>query len=152
MHKTGGGSNFIVESLKAVFIFAIDPYIYLFQKAVMDKLSKLEKERNISLPEIYKTFYKAYSSSMPKNLVGSDLFNNRSDLNDEAVELLKEDGVENFLSDKDFVFMMHQGYIFWYFKADGNPDPVVFGYHEGRLKPDNLGALSKFIEKSNTQD
>jgi hypothetical protein len=37
--------------------------------------------------------------------------------------------------------------MFWYFKADGNPAPVVFGYYKGRLKPDNVGLFSDFIKE-----
>jgi len=113
----------------------------------MDRLSKIELENKISLPEKYKAFYRLCSLSIPASLVGTDLINNYSDLQQGAIELLEEDGVENFLDDKDFVFMMHQGYMFWYFKADGDPDPVVFGYYEGRLKPDNKGQFSTFIKE-----
>ena len=113
----------------------------------MDKLRKIEDESNISLPDVYKGFYKLCSFSIPENLVGTDLRNNHSELNEWAVGLLKDDEVNNFLEGNDFVFMMHQGYIFWYFKANGDPDPVVYGYHEGRLKPDNLGHFSDFIKE-----
>jgi hypothetical protein len=37
--------------------------------------------------------------------------------------------------------------MFWYFKADGNPDPIVYGYYENKLKPDNLGLLSELIKE-----
>jgi hypothetical protein len=67
-------------------------------------------------------------------------------LNEGAAEILKEDGAEFFLEPNDLVFMMHQGYMFWYFKADGNPDPIVYGYFEGKLKPDNHGPFSEFIK------
>jgi hypothetical protein len=114
----------------------------------MSELSRIEEQNRISLPEIYKDFYRICSFSVPANLVGTDLWNNnRFDLNVGAVELLQEDGVENFLDEKDFVFMMHQGYMFWYFKADGSPDPIVYGYYEGKLKPDNKGHLSAFIKE-----
>lgn len=113
----------------------------------MDRLSKIEQEAQISLPEKYKAFYRLCSLSIPASLVGTDLVNNYSDLQQGAIELLEEDGAENFLDDKDFVFMMHQGYMFWYFRADGDPDPVVFGYYEGQLKPDNKGRFSSFIEE-----
>ena len=114
---------------------------------IMDSLSQIELKNQISLPEIYKAFYRLCSFSTPANLIGTDLRNDYPDLNQGAIELLEEDGAENFLDSKDFVFMMHQGYIFWYFKADGNPDPFVFGYHEGQLKPDNMGCFSGFIKK-----
>jgi len=42
--------------------------------------------------------------------------------------------------------MMHQGYIFWYFKANGDHDPTVYGYYEGKLRPDKFGHFSDFIK------
>ena len=68
-------------------------------------------------------------------------------MNEWAAELLSEDGVENFLQPDDLVFMMHQGYMFWYFKADGNPDPIVYGYFENKLKPEAMGPFSEFIKE-----
>jgi hypothetical protein len=114
----------------------------------MGKLSRLEKEYNISLPDVYKDFYDLCSISIPVNLVGTDLLNNYSysDLRNGADELLEEDGVDNFLKSDDFVFMMHQGYMFWYFKANGDSDPLVHGYYEGKLKPDTFGRFSDFIK------
>jgi hypothetical protein len=113
----------------------------------MDKLRIIENESHISLPEAYKDFYNFCSFSIPENLVGTDLRNNYSELNEWAVELLEEDGINNFLESDDFVFMMHQGYIFWYFKANGDPDPIVYSYQEGKLEPDNIGHLSDFIKE-----
>ena len=113
----------------------------------MDKLSQIEKEDKILLPQIYKDFYRRCSRSIPENLVGTDLRNHYPDMNIGAIELLEEDGAEIFLESDDFVFMMHQGYIFWYFKANGDPDPDVFGYYQGKIKPDNLGRLSEFLKR-----
>jgi hypothetical protein len=42
---------------------------------------------------------------------------------------------------------MHQGYMFWYFKANGDSDPIVFGYYEGKPGPDNFGPFSDFIKE-----
>ena len=112
----------------------------------MNELTRIERERNILLPQVYKDFYNLCSSSLPQNLVGTDLVNNYEELNNWAVDLLNEDKAENFLSPDHFVFMMHQGYIFWYFKADGNPDPTVYVYRENKLIPDALQPFSKFIK------
>lgn len=113
----------------------------------MNKLSSIENKYHILLPEIYRDFYNLCSSSIPAKLVGTDLWNNnRFDLNQGAVELLEEDGINNFLESNDFVFMMHQGYMFWYFKANGDPDPIVYGYYEGKFSPDNFGRFSDFIK------
>jgi hypothetical protein len=113
----------------------------------MGNLSKIEQERQIMLPEAYKDFYNMCSHTIPGNLIGTDLLNRHSALNEWAAELLEEDGIENFLGPDDLVFMMHQGYMFWYFKADGNPDPLVYGYYEHKLKPDNFGHFSDFIKQ-----
>jgi len=114
----------------------------------MDKLSKIEKEFHILLPAVYKDFYNLCSFSIPGNLVGTDLVNNYSYayLKTGAVELLKDDGIDNFIESDDFIFMMHQGYMFWYFKANGDTDPIVYGYYEGKLKTDNFGRFSDFIK------
>jgi|SRR5215831_20512770 len=114
---------------------------------IMDKLTREERERNIILLDIYRTFYYYCAAGLPPGLVGTDLFHPGSDLNESAIRLLEEDGVENFLEPDDFVFMMHQGYFFFYFKANGDPDPIVFGYYEQKLKPENFGPLSLFIQK-----
>src|SRR5688572_18740749 len=113
----------------------------------MDTLSRIEQEYQISLPEIYKDFYRLCSFSIPAKLIGTDLCNTHPELNQWAIEFLEENGIENFLDDRDFVFMMHQGYMFWYFKADENPDPIVYGYYENKLKPDSFGPLSEFIKE-----
>jgi len=55
---------------------------------MMDRLIKLEKEKKITIPEIFKDFCKSYTSSVPKNLVGTDLWNNKRNFNEDAAALL----------------------------------------------------------------
>jgi hypothetical protein len=111
----------------------------------MKDLIEIEEIKGLKFPKIYKIFYERCEKSIPKEMVGSDLYNNYKELNEWAKELLKEDNVENFLSEKDFIFMMHQGYMFWYFKADGNEDPDVYFYHEMELMPKRICSLEYFI-------
>jgi hypothetical protein len=114
----------------------------------MHKLTRLENKYHISLPEIYRDFYSLCSHSLPANLVGTSLCNDADfDMKEAALELIEECNIENFLQKDDFVFMMHQGYMFWYFKANGDPDPVVFGYYEGKPGPDNFGKFSEFVKE-----
>ena len=115
----------------------------------MKKLTDIEERHNITLPKIYKQFYRKCEDFVPSNLVGTDILNNESFecLRSEAEELLNDDGIACFLEPDDFVFMMHQGYMFWYFKANGEPDPTVFGYLEGKGKPDKLDQLSTFLDE-----
>ena len=84
---------------------------------------------------------------MPESLIGTNLSDGKNDFYSAALELLNENDIDNFLTEDDFIFMMHQGYIFWYFKADGNPNPIVHGYQEGKDKPDELGTFSNFISE-----
>lgn len=83
----------------------------------------------------------------PVNLVGTDLFYRHPDLYESAIELLEEDEVKNFLQKDDFVFMMHQGYMFWYFKADGTPDPDIYFYYEITRLVENRGPFSVFVKE-----
>lgn len=115
----------------------------------MDHLKSIENEFHIILPDVYKRFYNLCAVSIPNNLIGTDLLNNflYYHLRNSAEELLKDDSVDNFLKSKDFVFMNHQGYMFWYFKAYGEADPIVYGYYKGKNSPDNFGHFSNFIYK-----
>jgi len=113
----------------------------------MDALLYIESQRKIFLPQGYKDFYTRCAISIPENLVGTDLINNSTDLNQWAQELLAENKVNNFLNRDDFVFMMHQGYMFWYFKATGEPDPIVYGYRVNNIGPDKHARFSEFIHQ-----
>jgi hypothetical protein len=111
----------------------------------MENLNEIEKKLNLTFPLIYKEFYLKCQKSVPKNMVGIDLYHDKYELKKWALELLEEDNAENFLTDKDIVFMMHQGYMFWYFKADGTENPNVYFYREMSLKPDLLTDLKTFL-------
>ena len=112
----------------------------------MNHIEKYENLKKINLPKVYKDFYKKCEESIPKEMVGTDLFNNYPELNAWAIELLEEDETEVFLDKKDFVFMMHQGYMFWYFKADGNVNPDVYIYEENSKAPKKLCSFKQFVE------
>jgi hypothetical protein len=112
---------------------------------LINKITNYEKAEGIQLPEIFKDFYIKYKTNLPEQFTGSDLFNDTIELSECANKLLKEDGVESFLSPDDFVFMVHQGYMFWYFKADGNNNPKVYFYQEGALVSKEICTLRYFI-------
>ena len=97
------------------------------------------------LPKIYLDFCQRCSREMPTELVGTDFAGTSDSLKEYAIELLDENHLENFLTDNDFVFLVHQGYIFAYFLAEGNPDPDVYIFSDpGQAK--NLGLLSEFLQ------
>ncbi|MCD2259505.1 SMI1/KNR4 family protein [Psychroserpens luteolus] len=113
----------------------------------MKKLDTLEKEGHLIFPSIYKAFYLECLKVVPKTLVGTDLFHDKHELKAWALELLEEDNAEIFLTEKDVVFMMHQGYMFWYFKADGTKNPNVYFYEEMSLKPTLVTDLKTFLSE-----
>jgi hypothetical protein len=110
------------------------------------KLDTLEEKGEFLFPPYYKKFYKKCVYAPPSSMTGTHLFNKHPDLRIEALELLAENKVENFLQPNDFVFMMHQGYMFWYFKADGLEDPDVYFYVETEKRPRKTCPLQEFIE------
>jgi hypothetical protein len=65
-------------------------------------------------------------------LVGTDfLFPDVLTLRGQAEGLLRECAAPLVLDPADFVFAMHQGYQFLFFRCDGSDDPPVFHYQDG---------------------
>jgi hypothetical protein len=113
----------------------------------LNELKKIENNYNFNLPKVYKQFYLKCGKSIPTNLIGTDLVNEYKGLNEWANELLEEDKSEFKIEKDDFVFMMHQGYLFWFFKVNGKENPMVYGYYEGSLKPDKKSPLNEFLKE-----
>jgi len=96
------------------------------------QVKALEQHLGFLLPSSYQAYLMIAGDSPPPALTGSDchadyLF----DLREWGEELLGECGNPFKLPDHAVVFLMHQGYQFLYFDADGiNEDPPVFFYFE----------------------
>ena len=115
-------------------------------------IAKLESKFGVQLPGPYKRFLSRFGrdKSASRMLVGTDYFVPvLFKLRDWAEELLHEDGFPFQLHPQDFVFLMHQGYQFCYFRADGaNDDPPVFYYLENQKKPEQkFGSVSDLLKK-----
>jgi len=83
------------------------------------------------LPNSYIEFMKMAGNGIGF-LRGSDYtFCNIGKLKIWAIELLEEDNSKETLTDNDFVFFMHQGYQFVFFKLDEGNNPPVYSYTEG---------------------
>jgi hypothetical protein len=113
----------------------------------LKRLKLIESNYDFNLPQKYKQFYLRCEKSIPENLIGTDLVNEYNELNVWANELLKEDSAEFEIGKDDFVFMMHQGYIFWYFKVNGNENPMVYGYYEEARVADKKMLLNDFLKE-----
>ena len=108
-------------------------------------LSKIGKEYNIvsdtdfdafikdlapiNLPKAYLEFMR--HAGYGRYFVGSDYgINEVKNLNRYAGELLEENDFPHRLSENDFVFFVHQGYMFYFFRLDEGDDPAVYYYDE----------------------
>ena len=98
-----------------------------------EQMYSLEQQCRLSLPASYKEFLLWGGIWAGGFLEGSDGFydNELYKLRKSAEELLKEEDFPYSLPEDAFVFNMHQGYIFWFFKTSDGDDPPVYGYKQG---------------------
>lgn len=84
------------------------------------------------LPEAYIEFLRTMGEGTENRfLSGYSCFTNEVfSLNEWALELLNENGEIALLSKSDYVFMMMQGIMFWYFDVNAGDDPPVYLYDE----------------------
>ena len=98
-----------------------------------EEISALEQKVHLSLPTAYKEFLLTMGKGTDTFLVGSDfLYPQLLDLQEVAKEMLTEDGFPQKLPEDAFVFFMHQGYQFNFFRTSGEDDPPVYRYFEGK--------------------
>lgn len=103
-----------------------------------DQAKDLERHLGLALPAAYRAYLLAAGAEPPPGLVGSDCHGGYLfDLRSWADELLEECGKPFALPGGAVVFMMHQGYQFYYFMADGETeDPPVHYFIQGRDGPE----------------
>lgn len=116
---------------------AVREYVSRFQKlglvggaATESQIAELELSVG-SLPASYKAYLFLAGQEEPSALIGSDCtIKHLPRLNKSANVLLAENGLPPLPHDA-FVFLMHQGYQFFYFLREDNiEDPPVFYYIE----------------------
>ena len=116
-----------------------------------DEIRRLEAHYNLSLPKLYQEFLREMGHRAGLFYQGTDMFyETLIDLREGASQLLREDESWFQLPDDAFVFFMHQGYQFMYFRtANGNDDPPVFNYLEGDGTPTQAyDSFSEFLLES----
>lgn len=102
-----------------------------------EQVAALERHLGLPLPAAYRAYLLVAGADPPPELVGSDCHGDYLyQLREWADELLEESGRPFALPTDAVVFLMHQGYQFFYFRADGiAADPVVFYYFENWPAP-----------------
>lgn len=131
----------------------------IYNGCSIEQIRKVEEFAKNKLPESYKEFLIFFGLDMERKditsrggFTGEDVFYEDVFDNKEALEeQLAEDGRKDIkLTDNDFVFFCHQGYIFAFFKLDEGENPPVYGYKEGFVGKDFpilTETLSEFYEK-----
>jgi hypothetical protein len=111
------------------------------------EIIELEKKLGFSLPEAYKEFLLWMGKNAGRVLQGSDcFFAHLPDLKEWAVELLEENHFSYTLPEDAFVFFMHQGYQFSFFRLSEGDDPPTYSYCEGTNQKSFTRSHNKFSE------
>lgn len=113
-----------------------------------EKIKKIEKYYDVSLPLDYKIFLEKMGQSGDKFLRGEDCFYDRIfELREYANELLADDNSQFKFKKEHFVFYSHQGYIFAFFDTSLNENSPIYYYFEGNLEPKiKYDSLASFLE------
>ena len=95
------------------------------------EIGALETEYGLRLPRAYREFLAAMGRAAGDFLSGTDfLYADLPPLLEYAYDLLSESEEPIALHLDDFVFAMHQGYAFLFFRCGASEDPPVFLYEE----------------------
>ncbi|HRU98547.1 MAG TPA: SMI1/KNR4 family protein [Ruminococcus sp.] len=102
----------------------------------------LSRFSDIKLPSAYVEFMRYAGSG--NFWIGSDCsFDDVPKLREWADELLEENSFPCKLKEDDFVFWMHQGYMFYFFNLSEGDDPPVYYYSEA-------AEISSFVKCSDS--
>lgn len=115
------------------------------------EIEEIARVQHVPLPAGYREFLLLAGRSAGKLMKGSDWkYPFLLEIKKECQELVVDNGNSPDFLDGAVVFMMHQGYMFYYFPAEhvGEADPLVWMYVEGE---ENLpgpadGRFSNFLE------
>jgi len=95
-----------------------------------NEVSALEQKLGLVLPQTYIEFLLWMGHGAGSFLQGESVFYQDLPLDEEARQLLVEDGIAIPLPEDAFVFYMHQGYQFMFMRLTEGPNPPVYYYGE----------------------
>lgn len=121
------------------------------QGCTQAEIAEIEESARMPLPSVYHEFLLQAGRRAGLFYEGSDMFYpGLLELREAACELLQEAHNDFLLPTDAFVFFMHQGYQFMYFRVVvGDADPPVYNYIEGDLMPEQAyERFSNFVKES----
>ncbi len=111
----------------------------------LNEINELEKQLGLKLPQIYRSILLKMGHGAGDFWAGEDCFYNHLPLIQIwAKEILLEDNFSVSLPDDAFVFFMHQGYQFDFFRLSEGDNPPVYSYLEGQTEKEFIKTHEKF--------
>lgn len=111
------------------------------------EIDKLEKQLGSKLPKMYREILSHIGQGAGDFWAGEDCFYKHLPLIQKwARELLREDSFPVSLPDDAFVFFMHQGYQFDFFRLSEGDNPPVYSYLEGQPECEFMKTHEKFTD------
>ncbi len=113
------------------------------------EIDALQEKFAITLPQLYVEWLTIMGHGAGQFLKGSDaFFPALLELREGAEELLAEAGGKFTLPQDAFVFLMHQGYQFLYFRTNHfDPDPPVTHFIEGKVPSQAWDHISDYFQQ-----
>jgi hypothetical protein len=109
------------------------PDVQQFIPCTEEEVLLLEQQLHLSLPTAYKEFLLTMGKGSADFLVGSEfLYQDLPGLQEVAREMLVEDAFPQAFPEDGFVFFMHQGYQFNFFRTSEEANPPIYRYYEGK--------------------
>lgn len=154
-----GNSNMDKNSIVNLLVGLQIATVEEIQGCNENEIKELEKEIGHSFPTMYRTLLLEVGHCAGLLFQGTDIFfGSLKRLTEEANELLEENQESFKLPEDAFVFSMHQGYEFNYFRFSEGENPPVYQYIEGEGDPkiawdsfsrflsDGINITSEFIK------
>ncbi len=115
-----------------------------------EEISNLEANHEIKFPFVFRSFLQYFGTSRGHLFRGSDASpGNYAKYKKWAEELLRENGISSFLTEKAFVFLFHQGYSFLFFYSEAKIDLPIYQYVEGADKPQIIAdSFANFLDST----
>lgn len=100
-------------------------------------VASMEARLGVRLPAVFRTYLLKMGIGHAELFQGSDLVSPASveQFRADGIAIMKDSRGEDFLANEAVVFIVHQGYMFFYLLADGQFDGSVFLYPGGRALP-----------------
>jgi SMI1 / KNR4 family (SUKH-1) len=110
------------------------------QQIFETELKAAERRFNWRLPTSYRTFVLAADEPAAQlHTPRRDLEPARLAANREYADfLLKASKADYALAGADVVFLVHEGFQFWFFRCDDGDDPAVYRFSEGEQRPSKV--------------